>query len=187
MRFLRNRAKGSWTNAAPLMGLLLLGMAVIYGIAGNESFAATEKWLIQQGYEDLRKQPAPLAKPNPVAARPAASPDEPWPTGIFEEGQAPFPAAAVTVNNQWQGVVNGQYVQVYAGALPDAPAQGVVIVAVTTVDLQPVSTQWIAAPANSGTLRLVAERNLQLTLESTRGLSFVFDVPSRKLLKAVDK
>ncbi len=182
MRLLNHR-----TRPAALAGLLVLGTVVIYGAFAEHSIAATEKWLIQKRYEDLRGQSARLPKPDAVAARPVATPDEPWPTGIIEEGQAPLPAAAITVKNQWQGVISGQYVQVYAGALPDDPAQGVVIVAVTSPTLEPVSVQRFVTPSKAGAVRIVSEQDQRLTLHSASGVSSVFDLPSRAFLKAGSK
>lgn len=54
-------------------------------------------------------------------------------TGIRDVQLNPFRAEDATVENQWQGWVNGQLVRVYAGKLTKDPAQG--FVAVETNDL----------------------------------------------------
>lgn len=179
------KLKGFWRKTAALAGLLVLG-ATLYVTFARQTLAVTEKQVIQQRYED-QKRVARQPKPGAAEARPAFAPDGPWPTGIFEEGQAPFPASAVTVSNQWQGRLNGDYVRVYAGSLPNDPAQGVVIVSVVSADQEPVSTEWLKTPEKVGALRVVAAHHTQLTLESTTGLSFTFDVQTRSLVPAKSK
>lgn len=105
----------------------------------------------------------------------------PWPSGIFESRQAPFPAALYTITNQWQDVVSGMHVQVYAGAETSALSQGLVVVRTISPDLRMVQTATYRTAISDGALHIVASHGDQLTLTATKGASFIFDVVSRTL------
>jgi hypothetical protein len=112
---------------------------------------------------------------SPPAPQPSSKPPTPLPTGIFEEKQAPFPPSQIRVNNRWQGTVNGQEVIVFAGMTHDN--QGVVVV-LNRKDGHLADMNSYNAPVKSG-LRVTAENNGQLTLQSENGSTFTFDVSSR--------
>lgn len=104
----------------------------------------------------------------------------PWPSGIIQSGQAPFPAAEYTFLNQWQAVRGGVHVQVYAGSSPGDPSQGLVVLRITSLDLH---TSRAAGPyltsVKAGPVRITAAKGARLTLTSTSGAIFIFDVGSR--------
>lgn len=120
----------------------------------------------------------PVPKPSgPNTNRPAFVADSPRPTGIIEEQQAPYPAALVRISNQWQRLVNGEWVHVYAGSLTSDPTQGVVLVMTESPDQ--MTGGHYPTPTKEGSVRITGEQGLQITLTSSEGATFVFDVSSR--------
>ena len=121
---------------------------------------------------------AASSRPKPVdprAERPARGSDEPWPTGIIEEDESPVPTG-YTITNRWVKAVAGGYLVVYAGALSDDPLQGVLVeVRFAAGDAIPTRKVRVA-PTAAGALRIVAARGDALTLRSSEGDSFVYDV-----------
>jgi hypothetical protein len=102
----------------------------------------------------------------------------PWPVGIFS-GPAPFPSSIYSIENEWQGLVSGSHLQVYAGGLSQNPSQGVVIVQQTSVDLANVQTTVVETPDHGGALRITDARSLSLYLVGSTGERYVFNVVSR--------
>jgi hypothetical protein len=122
----------------------------------------------------------PRLPKDPSYAPPPTTP-EPWPTGIIETGQAPFPSVMFTVNNVWQDIVNGEHVQVYAGSETADPLQGVVIVRTVSLDLHTVHSWLYRTQSRVGALRIVAASGFQLSFISTNNTTFSFDAASRVL------
>jgi len=100
----------------------------------------------------------------------------------LQSNNAPFHGSLYTITSQWQNDVGGKHVQVYVGAETPFPSQGVVIVQITSLDLQTVRTVTYLKPVTSGSLRIVAAQGSQLTLTAANGTSYVFDVVARTLL-----
>lgn len=164
---------------AALLGLAIVGTMVMAandrGAVAQPDFEA-EKRSIEQRYEELKRAPR-VAKPaDPEAARPPASVPEEWPTGIFEESQAPFSSEDVRIVNHWQAKVGDHYVQVYAGSLTQQPQQGVVIVTRTSLRGAPLGAARHRTPQGIGPVRIVAADGLKLTLAAVNGRSLTFDV-----------
>ena len=101
---------------------------------------------------------------------------------IFED-QPPFHSSEAIITNQWQDQVNGEWVHVYAGALPENPLQGMVIVLVEpieatgTVESKP-GGQYLT-PTQSGAVTIVSAQGTLLTLETDHGKRFLFDAAVR--------
>lgn len=125
---------------------------------------------------------APSTKPDPDSIRPPTSTQFPTSMpllGIQEAIQLPISDFSTT--NMWAGYVDGNLIEVYAGALrdeywqlnPNTPSQGAVYVMVNGK----VRGRYLITPMQSGALRIEAVcNNTQLVLHSTTGESFVFDV-----------
>src|SRR5436190_12576928 len=73
--------------------------------------------------------PGRVAKPRVVRA--VRGPG--WRRGIVASGLAPFSESAYRIVNQWQDVVGGEHVNVYAGQLGLSPRRGAVVVQRTPV------------------------------------------------------
>ena len=139
-----------------------------------------EKQSIEDQYERERNEGLQRRAPKGPAARIATVGDDQFrPSGIIERGPAPFSTEDVVVRNQWQQQVDGVWVQVYAGALAENPAQGVVIVAAEGAAAREAATERYLAPQQSGALRVVAESGSRLTLEAADGSVLAFDLASR--------
>lgn len=110
-----------------------------------------------------------------------------WPSGIFAEGEAPFPAgqpfpnSAYTVTNVWQGRIGAEYVRLFAGSYLRDSAQGIVIVQRVPVDLTvaPGLAVTKVPPVKSGALRILSVANGRAVLTSASGPAVDFDLASQ--------
>ncbi|MGH2586903.1 MAG: hypothetical protein ACRDJE_18470, partial [Dehalococcoidia bacterium] len=86
------------------------------------------------------KNPA-IAPPTPAPTPPGGPitlPQRPAGAGIIvESGQAPLPASLYAIENSWHKPEDDGFIQVFAGAEREDPAQGVVAVVVATGNGQP--------------------------------------------------
>ncbi|MDP9253053.1 MAG: hypothetical protein M3O80_08605, partial [Chloroflexota bacterium] len=125
--------------------------------------------------------PQPIKAPKPATKNVTV----PWPGGIFESAQAPFPPALYRIQNQWQGQIGSEYVQVFAGAKGSDSEQGVIVVLTTSVtDLTDHSRQTgglYLTPGRFGNVHISAATGTELTLATPDGKTFRFDVASRLL------
>jgi hypothetical protein len=101
--------------------------------------------------------------------------------GIVNNNASPFQADEYLIENEWQEIVAGQWVQIYAGSLPDDPTQGVVIVRVSPLDWSQTTTVGVYK-VRGGTLRIVSAANRILVLHSSSGAHFRFDAVGWKFL-----
>jgi hypothetical protein len=127
-----------------------------------------------------------LAAPKPadpcaLAPTPNPAADPPRATGILNEGAVPFPASQVTITNQWQEKLNGQWVHAYAGASVGAPQQGMVII---TIEDSPAGGQFFTPDLN-GPLTITAAENGRLTLVSNQGSTYYFDIPAMQFVDSL--
>jgi hypothetical protein len=102
--------------------------------------------------------------------------DEPWPLGIFADGEAPFPAEEFTGTSNWVGTVGPQYVVLYAGADTETPTNGaahVLYFAITDGSL--VSAKTLAVPPGEGALTVASETAGSVGLVSADGTPHTFD------------
>jgi hypothetical protein len=166
------------------------------GAASSNDQLPPEKQGIEQRYEQMRQealrgQEGPQAQERRQASKPGVleqleirpgagvPPAEIWPTGIIQEGQAPFPSALYTFQNQWHEILDGAHVQAYAGSLTDDPSEGIIAIQVTSLDLSTVSTQIYPTPSRAGAVRIVAADGPRLGLAAANGATFVFNVATR--------
>ena len=102
-----------------------------------------------------------------------------WHTGIAQSGFAPLPAAFYLFNNQWQNVVGGAHVNVYAGHFTQSPKDGVIVVLATSIDGQVTTAPRVfRTPAGAGSARIISARGTTLTIKTSTGLVTTFQVPS---------
>ncbi len=135
----------------------------------------------QQSKEAARLRPQPPK--NPSAALAPAS-NEAWPSGIINDGgPAPLPADLFVTHNMWQDVVNGEHVTVYAGSERADPSQGMLVILVTSLDLQSHRSETYRTPAKQGALRVVGTDGLRLTLSAAGGITIVFDLTARQFAR----
>jgi hypothetical protein len=147
---------------------------------GNTAQASRAALWLQrdQQREAARRQPQPPKNPNAVRA-PAAN--DAWPSGIINDGgPAPLPAELFVTHNMWQDVIDGQHVSVYAGSERADPSQGMLVVFITSLDLQSHRSETYRTPAKRGALRVVGTDGLRLKLSAASGGTVVFDVATRQ-------
>jgi hypothetical protein len=75
--------------------------------------------------------------------------------------------------NAWAGIWDGKSVSVFAGALLDDPNQGAIFILIHHV----IADQFLT-PTKHGGVRVVSEQNNRLTLVSTDGTTYYFDIPA---------
>lgn len=124
----------------------------------------------------LRSVPA---KPAPDQARPPEFTSLPTSTPWIGIHEATNPPSGISVTNMWTGNVNGNLVEIYAGAVtddawqehPNQLAESAVFVFVNGKEKGMVSTT-----VRSGALQIVTDCGRQLVLQSQTGDMFVFDI-----------
>jgi hypothetical protein len=169
-------------------------LAEFQQMLGNPGLDADMRRSLEQKAAGLQNQLANQAEASALAA--AKNPDRcAWQsqveaqvdpqrqTGIIEDAQPPFHSYEFTAGNMWQGWMENRWVQVYAGALGSDPTQGVLIV----VRENGGGTEWVQAPAGSGGLWLMAESNHRLTVSSTGGQIFYFDVAAMAFADSLEQ
>jgi hypothetical protein len=75
--------------------------------------------------------------------------------------------------NGWFGLWDGKSIAIYAGATSDDPDQGVIAVGINSAPFGNFPT-----PTKHGGVRVVGEHDNRLTLVSTDGTTYYFDIPS---------
>ncbi len=106
-------------------------------------------------------------------------PDE----GLVQSSYNPWPGTGVAILNHWSKTINGVSYGVYAGYAPEY-SRGTVFVGTSedgTNVKNPTENRY-PTPIKAQALKIVAENNLQFTLVSMDGKTFVFDLPSRQFL-----
>jgi len=125
-------------------------------------------------------------KNNPAAQNahrlptPQAVQDPPMRSGIFPGDGGLFHAGQAVIANRWQSQVDDNYLQVYAGATDTNPAQGIVVVMITSPDRTQTQSQVYPAPSGTGPLEITTVNGQVLTLHYKNGRTLKFDVQTRQ-------
>ena len=97
------------------------------------------------------------------------------PTGIFDAG-AELWHEGYRIQNAWAGSINGIWAYILAGAHAADKQWGVVQVAREYPNAG--YARFYDTPIRAGSVRIISEVNYRLTLESSDGTTFYFDIPS---------
>jgi hypothetical protein len=149
---------------------------------------ATSEAIYEQTMQAFRLTITPATTTPGIPPTPTLAPFIP---GIYNSKAAPEPSANHTMTNWWQDLVNGERVQVFAGALqdntiyPPGPAQGVVVVNTVAIDVINSTLQEYDAPSGTGVLTITAVSGSRLTLQSDNGGTLYFDVPTRQFVDSL--
>lgn len=171
-----------------MFGLGVLGATVALGDGGivtpetaKANLAAKQSLERQIAAELAAAQAAPGASKNPLRGQGApVGSRAPMPTGIFSSHGAPFSPEQYTIANVWQGLIDGNSIQVYAGALAKNQAAGIVIIlAFPSSGTTTPAPQVVVAPGTPGVLRIVGASGTALQIRSASGSTLSFDVLSR--------
>ncbi|MDW8325264.1 MAG: hypothetical protein RMK99_01755 [Anaerolineales bacterium] len=122
-----------------------------------------------------------------AAARPPITPLV-VPTGIYDTEQAKatgYKYWGFKVENYWFGLVNGNIVTVFAGAPVSDPQQGKLHVNIVMPNR--LFDGEFATPEKNGALRVIAESNNRLTLMTTNGTTYYFDVPAMRFVSSLEE
>jgi hypothetical protein len=156
-------------------------------LAEEEYLACIEAW----------QSPIPIgdAKPTsimpPISTEPAAIVQRVAGLGtIIESGLAPLPAMSYVIVNAWHTQTDNRYIHAYAGAeraepgMGDGALQGAVVVVVETLDFQPVAGEGgqYAVPGATSPVRIIDAQENLLTLATSTGEGYYFDVASRQFV-----
>jgi hypothetical protein len=172
-----NTSKGKSTSVWPMfIGVIAI---IVLGFVFNQVLGNLKGLSPTQIPMNTLSPTAPPKDPTLAPAPPTIEPIA-FPTGLFDGGGDAFYSGDVTIQNYWQNIVNGETVQVFAGALYQDPEQGLVIV----VGLSPSGRYY--TPTRAGSVRITAENNLRLTLISANGATFYFDLPSHQFVNSLE-
>lgn len=106
------------------------------------------------------------------------------PTGIIDKIQGLFYSREVKIINIWQDFINGELVQVAAGALTNDSSQGIVIVRNLTTH---IGDKFYEIPNQTGTVHVAEVLGDQLTLKTSTGEIYFFDVAELQLVSSLDE
>lgn len=118
-----------------------------------------------------------------AAAQPPTTP-EIAPTGIYDDERfkAQWQAFGFNVENAWFGIVNGNLVTVFAGAPNTDQQQGMLKVSLILPNRE--FQGEFTTVEKHGALEVVSEQNNRLTLVSTDGTTFYFDLPAMRFVSS---
>ncbi len=119
-----------------------------------------------------RLNPAP--KSAELAPQAPAVKDSDFPSGIFDGAAGVIHSWEAVITNHWQGQIGTEYVLASAGAMPDDPFQGVVVVMRVSGDRSGFSRQFYLTPQKVGAVRVVEQIGGELVLESASGQQLQF-------------
>lgn len=132
--------------------------------------------------------PALLTPRQPAPTPHTALPHRAAGSGIIvETRQAPVPGPLFLGENQWYETKGNETIAVYAGKDRQDPSQGMIVVVVTEAK-NPVGSPTASpratylTPTKEGSVHITDADGEHLSLRSTSGTTFIFDVASRKFL-----
>ena len=104
------------------------------------------------------------------------------PTGTSENGRvfASGKTLGIDALNGWYGIWDGKVVGVYSGASSTDPDQGVMVIFIDSGLVGNFPT-----PTKHGGVRVVSEHNNRLTLVSTDGTTYYFDIPAMSYVSSL--
>ncbi len=121
-----------------------------------------------------------------LATTPSPTPIRTFPPTGTLEGERVKPSGktmGLDAQNAWYGLLDGRPVSVHAGALLEDSSQGAIFISAEL--LGPGVNELILTPTKHGGVRVVSEQNNRLTLVSTDGTTYYFDVPARRFVDSL--
>jgi hypothetical protein len=183
MRSHRRQRNPLWFLLAGGLTTLILGFTLAQLVVGAQarnpyaSYPPAKRAMLErvaQTREATLNKPIPSKNPHYVPPRGTPTTVQVWRSGISAGGPVPFSGADYQITNQWQELVDGMHVSVYAGAEGQDPAQGVLVVFATASNFSTQTAHTWLAPAHAGALRITAAHGHVLTLASASGTQFTF-------------
>ena len=125
--------------------------------------------------------PPPTAPPFPTEPPP---PHHPTGNGdIYDTAGGENPTAnMIRTLNFWQGTLGGQKVYVFAGAVKETPAQGMILLQVwpPSGEHSGIQLEGYGTPTQAGWVRVTDVTGARLTLRASSGATFIFDLTTRQ-------
>jgi hypothetical protein len=105
-------------------------------------------------------------------------------TGIFEGSEGMVRSERAVISNYWQGVVNGKVYIAFAGAKPGENAQGVIVLAIASLDpaVNEIAFEEFLAPGTVGKLRVIDAKDGIVVLQQVNGGQLKFDLTTKKFM-----
>jgi len=141
----------------------------------QEKLAMAEQMAAEQAAGAQAPRQEKVAPPLPAAALQTQAEPQPELEGIFEGSQGLIKPAMADIRNVWQAERDGILIQVFAGALPDQPEQGLVLIVQIRPDLRR-TMEMRQAPGATGALRIIEARQALLLLAAEDGSRLTFDL-----------
>jgi hypothetical protein len=123
-----------------------------------------------------------------LATTPSPTPIRTFPPTGTLEGEHIKPSGktmGLDAQNAWFGLLDGRPVSVYAGALLEVPEQGAIYIFVELPGRG--VNELIQTPTEHGGVRVVSEQNNRLTLVSTDGTTYYYDVAARRFVDSLNE
>lgn len=140
----------------------------------QEKLAMAEQMAAEQAAGAQLPRRDKVAPPLPAAA--LENQPAPVQEGIFEGSQGLIRPSSADIRNVWQGERDGVLLQVFAGSLPDDPAQGIVVVVQASQEDPVRTTKWIRAPVETGALQIIEARDSLLIMTGEDGTLLTFNL-----------
>lgn len=175
------RARGIGVAALATVAVAA-GIGVASAASGKQQAGLSPE---KQAIVDYQNQPRIKGKTTMAGAAAAAAaaavqaPDA-WPTGIFEDSEAPASGIDFLGSNRWSGTVNGRLLAVYAGRDGSTPSTGRLLVTSSAPDYSDGQRTFVDAPG-AGTLHVDADRGTTLAISSTSGQRLAYDLQTGAL------
>lgn len=151
-------------------------------------FSSDMKWGVKETpVPSSSQRPAGSARQNwPKPLSIAVPPQEPpvdllsLPPRIVDTSKAIIHSWEIDLRNAWEGAFGGEYLYVLAGASPEDPDQGLIIVDTNDPATGAVSRGVFPAEKNIGPLRILAVSGSQVSLSTSAGEVISFDLATRQ-------
>ena len=180
---------GTDANVVDLLNDINTYREWLKGTMSEQNRWAIERHLAYAEYEATRQANKMLITedPNKTPELPPPITDEPFPTGIFEGQGQEYRRSVYLINNRWQGVVDGEYVTIWAGALTKTPDQGILLIWRTYANRDHSRDARYLTPEKAGSIRIAEVQANRLILNTEDGHVFYFDVPGERFVASLEE
>ena len=127
-------------------------------------------------HEAVAAQSAPPVAPGAVPQPPIDLASK-YPQGVIDSRQAPLPSSVYVLTNQYQAVVSGIVLHVYAGALRGDPTQGLLYVQVDDPNHvgSPIREGALLIPGHTGLAKITAGSSSSVSFTTATGANGAYD------------
>jgi len=109
----------------------------------------------------------------------------PFETGIFEGQTGDIHSFDSKIENHWKGIVNGNNMIVFAGALANDPSQGIIIIHITSpITRKTVGNRYLS-PTKSGALRIMEAKGNILVIHPSAGNQLYFHILAQQYVSTL--